>query len=133
MCLCNSKHLVTGGKDYINNGQDRPDALYPGAVWPSLGMEEGKQEVTSRASQSLRARETAHTLASGHLLSPEWNGWQTFLQTETQCPLETSEGYTDPRQSPGGRATRGGRGEKLGRGWSSWFGLESGEKGQARD
>lgn len=42
MCLCNSKYFVIGGKDYINNGRDRFDALYSGVVWFLLGMEEGK-------------------------------------------------------------------------------------------
>lgn len=64
MCLYNSKHLVTTGKDYINNSRDRPASLYPGAPgaeWPSVEMEEG----TARESQSLSMRGTTHTLPLG--------------------------------------------------------------------
>lgn len=86
MCLCNSKHLVTAGKDYINNSRMRPDWPCPGARSLTVRMEEAVQghlsgilELEGRGPSSLS-------------FCCRWDNWQISLSSEEQGTPETSEG-----------------------------------------
>lgn len=108
MCLCNSKHLVTAGKDYINNGGTQEPAA-------SEAMEDTKQE-GAWGHPIVGSKGPGLPLAWAS--AAEWNDWWSLLQSQGQCPLEISkeELWEGQQQEWRYRGQTGQKGRRRGRG-----------------
>lgn len=125
MCLCNSKHPVTAGKNYINNSRDRPDSPYPGT--------RGARGDWSRAGR--RALQ-GHPQAWGPAGQPTlWPGASALTRMEWLANTPPARGVRGPPDIWVGetlsraqrvRANREGGEDMLGRGGVGWVWVRTG-------